>query len=136
MTLTRQEAKAKGLTRYSTGKPCKNGHLAEKFVSNYLCVECAKMQGHLHRERHPDIVATRHRRYYEANRERYTEYDRRYKAANRQLLRDRAKARLARFGEEIRARKRAARAANPEEARAAKRQWYASTYASRVPDPH
>lgn len=35
------DAKAKGLKRYFTGKPCKNGHLSERFVSNCGCAECA-----------------------------------------------------------------------------------------------
>lgn len=35
----RADAKALGLKRYFTGKPCKHGHIAERFVSG-PCVEC------------------------------------------------------------------------------------------------
>jgi hypothetical protein len=35
-----REAKAKGLKRYFTGKKCKHGHLAERFVINCGCCEC------------------------------------------------------------------------------------------------
>jgi hypothetical protein len=38
--VTRAQAQAQGLTRYFTGKPCKNGHLAEKYTSNRLCLGC------------------------------------------------------------------------------------------------
>ncbi len=38
--ITRAEAKERGLTKFYTGKPCKNGHYSKRFVSNYICVEC------------------------------------------------------------------------------------------------
>jgi hypothetical protein len=39
--ISREEAKAQGLTRYFTGKPCRNGHLAERYVGgNTPCVVC------------------------------------------------------------------------------------------------
>lgn len=41
--ISRKQAKAKGLTRYFTGKPCCRGHVAERMVSNYVCVDCANI---------------------------------------------------------------------------------------------
>ena len=40
--ISRKEAKAQGLTRYFTGKPCKNGNLAERGVVSpqCLCRDC------------------------------------------------------------------------------------------------
>jgi hypothetical protein len=38
--ITRAEAKALGLKRYFTGKPCKRGHVCERLVSNRACLEC------------------------------------------------------------------------------------------------
>ena len=38
--ITRDEAIAKGLTRYFTGKPCHKGHIAERGVAHYACVIC------------------------------------------------------------------------------------------------
>ena len=35
------QAKAKGLDRYFTGKPCIHGHVAERYVNGGDCVECA-----------------------------------------------------------------------------------------------
>jgi hypothetical protein len=40
--ISRAEAKAKGLKRYFTGKPCKHGHVAEREVFNATCVECER----------------------------------------------------------------------------------------------
>lgn len=38
--VTRKEAIATKSTRYFTGKPCKHGHVAERFTSNRECKEC------------------------------------------------------------------------------------------------
>lgn len=37
---TRAEALALGVTRYFTGKPCKNGHITERTVLCGRCTEC------------------------------------------------------------------------------------------------
>ena len=37
---TREEAALRGLSRFYTGKPCKNGHNAERFASNRQCILC------------------------------------------------------------------------------------------------
>lgn len=38
--ISRKEAKALGLKRYFTGMPCKNGHVAERYMQPSNCVEC------------------------------------------------------------------------------------------------
>lgn len=38
--ITRAEARALGLKRYFTGKPCRRGHIAERQVSNLTCMGC------------------------------------------------------------------------------------------------
>ena len=38
--ISRAKAKAAGLKRYFTGKPCKRGHLAQRYVSVGECLEC------------------------------------------------------------------------------------------------
>jgi len=37
-----KEAKEVGQTRYFTGLPCKNGHVAQRLTSNKYCVECKR----------------------------------------------------------------------------------------------
>lgn len=39
--LTRAEAKARALKRLFTGRPCRRGHICERVVSSYECVECS-----------------------------------------------------------------------------------------------
>lgn len=38
--ITRQDAILQGLTRYFTGKPCKHGHVAERYTGNKTCCVC------------------------------------------------------------------------------------------------
>jgi len=38
--ITRQEAISKGLSTYFTGKPCKRGHVMERFTCNCTCKGC------------------------------------------------------------------------------------------------
>jgi hypothetical protein len=39
--ISRADAKRRGLKRYLTGQPCPHGHVAERRVSDFACVECA-----------------------------------------------------------------------------------------------
>lgn len=38
--ITRQEAIRKRLSKYFTGKPCKSGHIAERYLINSACEDC------------------------------------------------------------------------------------------------
>jgi hypothetical protein len=40
--ISRVEAKALGLKTFFTGKACRRGHIAERYVSSPSCVECKK----------------------------------------------------------------------------------------------
>lgn len=40
--ISRAQAKASGLRHYFTGKPCRNGHVAQRLVSCNDCVECSQ----------------------------------------------------------------------------------------------
>ncbi len=43
--ISRKTAKAHGLKRYFTGKPCRNGHIAQRYVlSCGPCVECIRIR--------------------------------------------------------------------------------------------
>jgi len=48
--ISREDAYTKGLNRFYTGKPCKQGHIAQRYVSGGACVEC---MGKFAPRRHP-----------------------------------------------------------------------------------
>jgi hypothetical protein len=47
-----------GENRYSTGKPCKHGHIAERRVYSGVCVECERLQLERLIAKHPKKVAS------------------------------------------------------------------------------
>ena len=65
---SRQDAKRDGQTRYLTGKPCKHGHLAERYTKDGNCVVCTKIKLDKYRELNLDLVNERRRANKEPNR--------------------------------------------------------------------
>ncbi|QJB21871.1 endonuclease VII [Xanthomonas phage FoX2] len=105
--ISRAEAKAQGLKRYFTGKPCKRGHVVERLVSGD-CVEC---------------IRARTAAWYAANPERARANTAAWRAANTERHRAYAAAWRADNPERERASNAAWRAANPERKRAAVEAW-------------
>lgn len=140
VVISREAAKAQGLKRYFTGEPCRNGHVAERYVCDTRCVECEREQkrkrraanpawfqeyyaGNAERKRrqsrerraaNPDRLRERAREYYAANRERRCELQRKYYAANARKAREYAAAYRAANPAKIRENNAAYYAANPE----------------------
>lgn len=66
--VSRKEARAKGLKRYFTGKPCVNGHTCGRYTSDGICVICKgarqkewrqENKRYVVRKRHEDYLKTR-----------------------------------------------------------------------------
>lgn len=53
----RVEARAIGAKRYNTSKPCQNGHAADRFTCNGICVECDAGKKARWRKRRPGLEA-------------------------------------------------------------------------------
>lgn len=134
--ISRVDARAQGLRRYSTGEPCRNGHDAERYVCDTRCVECeleqkrnrransdwfrryyaanAGRKNSQRRERHaenPERLREWAREYYAGNRERRCEHRHKYYAANSGKAREYATA---------------YRTANPEKKRETNAAYYAA----------
>jgi hypothetical protein len=50
----RADAIEEGLDRYFTDKPCRHGHVAERYTANGQCVECGRL-----RQQTPEYKAAR-----------------------------------------------------------------------------
>lgn len=106
-TITRAEAKARGLKRYFTGKPCKNGHVDERATNSGHCVACDVLWSAKRYERDRDKICAAVRAYGARNKEkvsaankakleryrrdhpeRLQRYSANYTAANRERLRE------------------------------------------------
>jgi hypothetical protein len=78
----RAEAKAKGLKRFFTGKGCRKGHVAPRFVSTGWCIECKNIAAKAWRENNKEHCLKKGReekkrwrdKYPEKNREKVAEW--------------------------------------------------------------
>jgi 5-methylcytosine-specific restriction endonuclease McrA len=99
--VTRAEAKAAGAKRYFTGKPCRNGHLCERYVANEQCIACNFAQNQRYEQDNRDYVDSYRKAWRkankdklhaktmawrDANRERWDEAARAWQKANRELV--------------------------------------------------
>lgn len=94
--ISKADAKAQGLTHYFTGKPCKHGHVAQRYVTKSTCVECTKASGQRrevarkakgdprrYSEESRKVNRERSRRWYQANKERQKQRGRQRYQANK-----------------------------------------------------
>lgn len=88
--ISREEAKALGLKRYFTGKPCRNKHVAERFVSEGACVVCnAERKARWETRNRDRARATSTKasaRYRANNRDKERDYSSTYRKENRDVV--------------------------------------------------
>jgi hypothetical protein len=66
-SVSRKDAKAAGLKRYFTGKPCLRGHIAERLVSRARCNECKRIRERARQKANPEKHSSRIRAWAKAN---------------------------------------------------------------------
>lgn len=69
--ISRDQARALGLTRYFTGEACAKGHLSDRYVSSRICCECGKINYKLWYQRHPETAAEKRAQDKQKNPDRY-----------------------------------------------------------------
>ena len=99
--ITRKEAIAHGLKRYFTGKPCKHGHVADRYSSTGHCECCAKdgassryqsnmaslrEASRVYRKENKDKLSNYHKRYYEENKEKIAVDRSNYQQENKEKI--------------------------------------------------
>lgn len=71
--MTRKEAKASGLDKYFTGKPCSRGHICERRASGGQCIECQRLVAKEHYQNNIEAYKLRAREWEQANPDRCRE---------------------------------------------------------------
>lgn len=112
--ISRAEALAKGLKSYFTGKPCVNGHIAERRTKLRHCRACLAEQSLKQRLKNPDQHKRQCREWKEKNRERYAAYTEARKLESKRKARER----YLRNSQEIRKKTKEWQKANPLKVRA------------------
>lgn len=123
--ISRPEARAAGLSRYYTGKPCKHGHLAERGVIKRACCECVDIANRAIRLTPEQRKAARAntKAWYGANKDAVAERARIWYLANKDSVRAQHKAYYSENKVKEAERKRVFRVAN-KEMMAARRKAY------------
>lgn len=67
--ISRAEAKARGLKRYFTGKPCKYWHVCERYISGQ-CIECTYVNARMWAKNNPEKIIGMSKKQYWKNPER------------------------------------------------------------------
>jgi hypothetical protein len=112
--ITRKDALAQGLTHYLTGKPCKRGHIAARYVKTRSCTQC---------------TAAHNAVFYAANPGKSTEYSQRWQAKNPDKVKATESRRVRHRTDEVRAKELAYRQRTKDERREYRRQWQANRMA-------
>lgn len=138
--ISRKEALAKGLPRYFTGKPCRNGHIAERKTNKAECIQCKLesrrrlyaanpkkiyAQNYASRKRHWDAAVEYEKRYHAANPDVRKRAQSNYKQCHKDRLREKRFAKYAENRESQILKSRLWRKNNPEKVRAATARYYA-----------
>lgn len=107
MNICKEKLKAleEGQKYYSTGKPCKSGHIAPRRVSDSRCMECSRVQASKYRKENGDVIGERskvarknnleffrerEKVYREQDLENYKERELKYREQNREKARQHA----------------------------------------------
>lgn len=85
--MTRKEAKASGLDKYFTGKPCSRGHICERRASGGQCIECQRLVAKEHYQNNIEAYKLRAREWEQANPDRWRATIRLWSVNNREKCR-------------------------------------------------
>jgi hypothetical protein len=128
--ISRAGARALGLKRYFTGKPCKHGHVAERWVGNSECMECNRASALEWRVANPEKARgqerERGRKHRAANPQKDRERQRKWRATNPEKARERDRLHYAKNKDKILSQIAARRAADPQKHRDYMRMWRAA----------
>lgn len=80
--VTRAEALRQGLVRYFTGKPCKRGHISERFTRNGTCLGCAPIISAKTYQNNREVTLARCKTYYDKHKSEFVHRANRWKKQN------------------------------------------------------
>jgi hypothetical protein len=117
--VTRAQAKAAGLPRYFTGKPCPRGHVVERTTANGTCRLCSNRMSGVARKNNPEKYIGFSREWKRRNKDKVAAYAKAEKARDPDMSRKRGR-RWSRKNQQAR---RAYSVENAEAIRARVKQW-------------
>ncbi|MER9768954.1 HNH endonuclease [Mesorhizobium sp. M0189] len=120
---SKADARSAGLKRYFTGKPCKHGHSAERWVSTGICCDCDRMFAAKYKEKSAARRKAYAAEYHVNNREKILGRSRQWRDDNPERVKELNQKQYWKNAEANRAAASAWRRANPERKAEANRKW-------------
>lgn len=120
----RSEAAAAGSRTYYTGKPCKRGHVADRYVSDSSCIECALLRATERYQNNADEIRKYSRDRYWSDPENFRDYQAKRREEIPGKVREEKSAEYFRNKEKYLKRANAWHSSNPDKARKAGRDWH------------
>ena len=90
--MKKREAKALGLKFYNTGKPCKHGHLSDRYTSTSICLECVKFANVDRYKNNQEAQLASWHKWHKTNKDTHNVRVKRWQAANKDKVKADAKA--------------------------------------------
>lgn len=91
------------MTTYFTGKPCKYGHIAERFLSTRTCLECHRLRAVKNYHKDPDAAKRKIYAWRSKNPDKSTDLQRRYFERNNDAVRARDRLRYSKDPAKVKA---------------------------------
>lgn len=86
LIITRKEAAEREEKYYYTGKPCRQGHTAQRYVKGFDCCQCCAERALLYRVGNKEKIAANNKLYREEHKEKAAEYSKQYYVDNKENL--------------------------------------------------
>ena len=84
--MKKRDAQEQGLKFYCTGKPCKHGHISDRYTKTGHCIECVKIQSTQWKTKNPDKQKAAMRKWWENNKETHNIRVKKWQSANKDKI--------------------------------------------------
>ncbi len=84
--ISKKDAINQGLNRYFTGKPCKHGHVSERYTNSWKCIACMEIVSKKWREDNSEYKKKYSKEYYESNKEHIKKHSKEYQRTNKEEI--------------------------------------------------
>lgn len=84
--MKKRDAQQQGLKFYCTGKPCKHGHVSDRYTKTGQCIECVKIQSAKWKAENTDKQKAAMRKWWENNKELHNTRVKRWQTDNKEKI--------------------------------------------------
>jgi len=121
--ISRQDAIALGFNTFYTGKPCKQGHIAERRIKGGKCIVCCNERHKIWSKLNKEKISENHKAWVKANPEKVNALHKKWREVNKEYVNSQNKAWVKSNPEKVKTAAKRWRQANPEKVKVAVKRW-------------